>query len=75
MARRLSRGRGIVLRVVRRRRLSLALGILLAVPAAWIELGARIGTWWSDGAALIVGATGLALVWNGIVGASGDWID
>ena len=28
-----------------------------------------------DGLSLVVGATGLALLWTGLTGASPDWID
>ena len=31
--------------------------------------------WWVDGLSLIVGATGLALFWTGLTGASPDWVD
>ena len=31
--------------------------------------------WWAGGAALVAGATGAALLWTGLVGATPDWID
>ena len=71
----ISRARGAVLRLVRRRALSVALGILLVAPAAWVELAGRFDAWWIEGASLIVGATGLALLWNGLTGARPDWIE
>jgi hypothetical protein len=71
----LRRARGAVLRLVRRRALSIALGALLAAPGIWVEFIARDVTWWMEGAGLIIGATGLALMWTGLTGASPDWID
>jgi hypothetical protein len=71
----LRRARGGVLRLVRRRGLSIAIGLVLVAPSAWVEFVARDVTWWMDGASLIVGATGLALIWTGLTGASPDWID
>jgi len=67
--------RGALLRFVRRRGLCAAVGIALIVPAGWIELAARIDAWWIEGLALVVGATGLALLWTAIVGVAPDWID
>jgi len=75
MGRWLPRARGVLLRLVRRRWLSVALGVALALPAGWVELGGGSGAWWSDGLALIVGATGLALVWTGLTGPSADWVE
>jgi hypothetical protein len=28
-----------------------------------------------EGASLVIGATGLALIWTGLTGASPDWIE
>src|SRR5580704_1875735 len=69
------RARGAVLRLVRRRVLSIALGLAIAAPAAWADLFARNLSWWMQGGSLIAGATGLALIWTGLTGASPDWID
>jgi hypothetical protein len=69
------RARGAVLRLVRRRALSIAVGLAIAAPAAWVELFARNISWWMEGWSLIAGATGLALIWTGLTGASPDWID
>jgi hypothetical protein len=69
------RARGAILRIVRQRRLSMGLGLALAAPAAWTEFFARDPSWWQDGLSLIVGATGLALLWTGLTGASPDWIE
>jgi hypothetical protein len=69
------RARGAVLRLVRRRLLAIAVGAALAVPAAWVELFSRDVSWWMEGASLMIGATGLALIWTGLTGASPDWIE
>jgi hypothetical protein len=62
----LRRARGIVLRLVRRRRLAVTLGAVLAVPALWLELTGSSPAWWVAGLALIVAATGVALVCAGL---------
>jgi hypothetical protein len=69
----LRRLRGMVLRFVRRRPLAIIVGLALAVPAAWIEWSGRVDAWWADGLALVVGATGLAILWTGVTGAAPDW--
>ena len=71
----LRRMRGVVLRLVRRRALAIAVGVALAAPAAWVELAGRSDAWWVEGLSLVVGATGLALLWTGLTGVSPDWID
>jgi hypothetical protein len=71
----LRRVRGILLRLVRRRAPSITIGLLLAVPAAWVEFSGRYDAWWIQGGALVLGASGLAILWTGITGASPDWID
>jgi hypothetical protein len=71
----LRRVRGAILRLVRRRTLAIVVGSLLAVPAIWAELFSRVDAWWIDGLALVCGATGLALIWIGLTGASPDWVD
>ena len=71
----LRRARGILLRLVRRRRLAVIVGTALAAPAAWVEFSGRYGAWWTEGLALIVLASGLAVLWTGITGPSADWID
>jgi hypothetical protein len=71
----LRRLRGFVLRLVRRRALAVAVGAALALPAAYVEFSGRYGAWWTDGVALVVGATGLAIFWTGLTGAAPDWID
>ena len=69
------RVRGIVLRLVRRRGAAIAVGLALAAPSAWVEFSGRFDSPWQQGLALIVGATGLAILWTGLTGASPDWID
>jgi hypothetical protein len=64
-----------VLRFVRRRVLAAVVGAALVVPAAWIELSGRADEWWLNGLALVVGATGLALFWTGLVGVAPDWTE
>lgn len=71
----LRRVRGMVLRLVRRRRLATIIGLALVIPSAWIESSGRTDRWWMEGLALVVGATGLALAWTGLTGAAPDWID
>lgn len=71
----LRRVRGALLRLVRRRILSTALGAALVAPAAWVQVSGRVEIWWMEGLSLVAGATGLALVWTGMVGAGPDWID
>jgi hypothetical protein len=67
--------RGALLRLARRRALSITLGLVMAVPAAWVEFSGRSSSWWIDGAALVIGATGLALLWTGLTGPSPDWVE
>ena len=71
----LRRMRGVLLRLVRRRGLAIAIGLALAVPAAWLEFSGRFGGWWVEGLALVVGATGAAIFWTGLTGAAPDWVD
>ena len=69
------RVRGALLRLIRRRRLAVVTGVALAAPALWLELSGRYDAWWVEGLSLVLGATGAALVWTGLVGARPDWID
>ena len=67
-----------MLRFVRRRGLAAIVGLALVAPAVWIEFFARLGddvAWWASGVALVVGATGIALLWTALVGVAPDWID
>ena len=69
------RARGAILRLVRHRRLSLIVGFLLTGAAGWVEFSGYSFPWWAQGLALIGGATGIALLYTGIVGVGPDWID
>ena len=69
------RARGVLLRIVRRRRLVIAVGVTLVAPAAWLEWSGGSSTWWIDGFGLIGLATGTALIWTGVTGGRPDWID
>jgi hypothetical protein len=69
------RTRGLVLRLVRRRGPAILVGAALAVPAAWVEFSGRFDAWWVEGLALIVGATGVAILWTGLTGISPDWTE
>jgi len=69
------RTRGAVLRFVRRRPLAVCAGLVLVIPAGWIEFTDASVPWWASGAALIGGATGLALIWTGLFGLKPDWLE
>jgi len=69
------RARGALLRLVRRRPIAVLVGVAVAGPAAWLELSGRDDAWWIDGVSLILVATGLALIWSGVVGITPDWFD
>jgi hypothetical protein len=67
--------RGVILRLARRRALAIVVGAALVAPAAWIEMSGGYDEWWVNGLALVAGATGVALVWIGLTGASPDWVE
>jgi len=67
--------RGALLRLARRRGLSIAIGLALVLPSAWIEFSGDYSSWWIEGGALVAGATGLALIWTGLTGLGPDWVD
>jgi len=71
----LRRARGLLLRFVRRRAAAVIVGAVLVVPAVWIESSGRFDAWWADGLALVLGATGAAIVWTGVVGVRPDYVD
>jgi len=71
----LRRARGALLRLTRNRALAIAGGAALAVPAGWIEFTGRYSAWWVDGLCLVLGATGVAILWTGIGGVKPDWVD
>jgi len=64
-----------ILRLVRQRALAILVGLALALPAAWVEFSGRYDMWWAQGLALVLGASGLAILWTGLTGASPDWVD
>jgi hypothetical protein len=53
----------------------MAVGLALAVPAGWLELSGQSSAWWVEGLALVLGATGLALVWTALTGVPPDWVE
>jgi len=67
--------RGALLRFVRRRPAAISVGLVLVIPSAWIEFSGRATSWWIDGLALVAGATGVALIWTSLTGASPDWVE
>ena len=71
----LRRARGFLLRLVRRRRLAILVGLALGLPSAWVELSGRYDAWWIQGLSLVIGATGLSILWTGITGPNPDWVD
>jgi len=71
----LRRVRGFLLRLARQRSAAIVVGAALAAPALWIEIGGRGNAWWIQGLALVLGATGAALLWTGVMGSRPDWID
>jgi hypothetical protein len=71
----LRRVRGLLLRLVRRRALAMTVGLAVAAPAVWIELGVPHDAWWLDGLSLVLLGTGVAIAWTGLTGPSPDWID
>jgi len=70
---RLGRVSGMMLRFVRRRVPALDLGSALVLVGGWIEVSGRVDAWWVEGLALIAGATGAAILWTGLTGATPDW--
>lgn len=67
--------RGMLLRLVLNRSGAVAAGVALATPGAVLLL--RDFPWESgatDGLALVLLATGIALVWAGLTGRREDWI-
>jgi hypothetical protein len=67
--------RGAMLRLARRRLWSVVAGLLLVLPAAWIQTRVRIDAWWLEGFSLVAGAAGVALLWTGLFGLKPDWVD
>ena len=71
----LGRARGFVLRLVRRRTPAILVGLAFVLPAAWVEFSGRYDAWWLEGLSLILGATGIAVLWTAVTGAAPDWVD
>lgn len=71
----LRRARGVILRLVRRRKVALLAGAVLVAFAAWLQFGGQYEVWWAEGLSLVLGATGAAIVWTALTGARPDWID
>jgi hypothetical protein len=69
------RVRGALLRFARNRPAAIAVGLVLVIPSAWIELSGRASSWWTGGAALVAGATGVALIWTALTGIRPDWFE
>jgi hypothetical protein len=65
-----------LLRAVLKRTTAIALGMIFSLPAAWLWWGDYAWeAWYTDGLALIGGATGAALILAGIGGRRPDWIE
>lgn len=72
----LARVRGRILRLVLERRNALVLGATLCAPAIllwWRDY--RWESWLTEGSALVLGATGVALILAGLGGRRPDWYD
>lgn len=63
-----------LLRLARRRLVAVVAGVLLIAPAGWIQVQGT-SLWWAEGLSLVLGATGAALLWTGLVGLRPDWVD
>ena len=53
----------------------MAIGLVLAVPCAWIEFSGRYHACWVQGLALVVGATWPSFSWPGMTGPRPDSVD
>ncbi|HTL01776.1 MAG TPA: hypothetical protein VL243_06095 [Vicinamibacterales bacterium] len=68
--------RGLFIRLVLNRKVSMAMGLLLLAPAVWLFAGDYAWeTSVTDGLQLVLGATGAALLFAGVGGRRPDWID
>jgi len=48
--------------------------VLLLTPAVVIQMRGA-SAWWMEGLSLLLGATGVALLWTGMFGLRPDWVD
>jgi hypothetical protein len=72
----LKRLRGSLLRLVLKRPVAIALGLVLVSPSAWLLLqDLPWETPVTDGFGLVIGATGVAFLLAGIGGRRPDWIE
>jgi hypothetical protein len=72
----IKRLRGSLLRLVLNRAIAIVVGVTLVTPAAWLlfqDFPWETGI--TDGIGLVVGATGLAILFAGIGGRRPDWVD
>ncbi len=69
----LRRARGALLRLARHRGAAALVGAGLFAPAAWVEFHGGSAIWWLNGAALVLAASGLALLWTSLTGVPPDW--
>jgi len=53
----------------------MGVGAALAGPSAWLQFGGHLSNGWTEGLALVMLATGVALLWTGLTGVRPDWID
>jgi hypothetical protein len=51
------------------------MGLLLAVPAGWVQFAGGSAPWWVHGLGLVALATGIALIWTGLTGEQPDWVE
>lgn len=72
----LRRARGLLLRVAFARRMAIAAGVVLLAAFAALRLFEfSWESWVSDGIALVLGASGAALLLAALTGRRPDWID
>jgi hypothetical protein len=68
--------RGALLRLALSRPAAVTVGLALALPAAVVAVrDYPWESWVTDGLGLILGATGVALVFTGFAGRRPDWVD
>ena len=64
-----------LLRLVRHRTRAMGVGTALMVCSVGLPYSGLSDGWWVEGVALITFATGAALFWTGLTGASPDWVE